>query len=128
MKTDEEIKEFIDNRDVLTKSDIARFMYGNKESTSRVNRWWDYVLETKDWGKLKKLREDKIYNNCGQLNKERYIEFKKIYKKDKRLHTMGKISIQRLLNNGYDFHIPLSTIQRYLCYIRQKKNLPNFSK
>lgn len=61
MRTDEEIKKFIDEREVLTRTELSKFIYGYKQlGNSRSLKWWLYVLETKDLTKLKEFAKDKI--------------------------------------------------------------------
>lgn len=62
MKQDWEIKKFIDENEVLTQSELRIFMYGyrNGKFPTRFLEWWTYVLETKDWVKMKQHKENKI--------------------------------------------------------------------
>jgi len=56
LKTDTEIKDWIDEREVLTQSELSMFIYGYKKAS--CHRHWDYVLETKN---IKSLKEYKNY-------------------------------------------------------------------
>ena len=127
-KSDFEIKEFIDNREVLTQSDLIRFMYnktgritnGTPFLKNRVKRWWDYVLGTKDWVKLKEYREHII--NTGNKKGERIDKVRKIYQTDKRLQEFGKRRIRNLLIEVYDLDIPLPSLARYIKELKQESN------
>ena len=81
MKTDAEIKEFIDGREALTKCELMRFMYlgfvKNQGCMTRpqAKRWWFYVLETKKWEVLKEYKKEKMLLtavNTGESNKKRH--------------------------------------------------------
>ena len=121
MKTDAEIKEFIDGREVLTQTDLTRFIYPiwNENSIKkgmsqkyRVKGWWQYVLETKEW---QKLRENKEYKQrTNNLKVERFNKFRKIYQSDQRMQEFGKRRIRNLLIKVYDLDIPLATLGRYI--------------
>ena len=126
MKSDEEIKEFIDNKEALTQSDLIRFMYnktgyitnGTPFLKNRVRKWWDYVLETKDWVKLKEYREN--INNNANKKVERLEQVRKIYQADKRLQEFGKRRIRNLLKEVYDLDIPLPSLARYIKELKQE--------
>jgi hypothetical protein len=112
MKTDSEIKEFIDSKEAITKSELCVFIYGysggsvhNKKS-SMLNKFWDYVLETKDWKKQREHKEKK-------LKLDKFPAFKKIYKNDKRIRELGSTSAIKLLKIIYNMHVSRSTFSKY---------------
>ena len=91
MKTDAEIKEWIDSREAFTQNELSKFIHGYKINNNKLTRkWWAYVLETKDWTALKDYRNKK--------NRLDYFErFYKIYKKDKRLQECGCRKAKKIL-------------------------------
>jgi len=125
-KTEAEIKEFIDSREVLMKSELIRFIYPNYDykkaggyyTKLKFLRWWDYVLQTKDWAKLKEHRNyrEKNANKKG----ERFNRVREIYKTDNRLQEFGKRRIRNLLIKVYDLDIPLASLARYLKELKQE--------
>ena len=128
MKTDAEIKEFIDGREALTIREVNIFLHPNWnnasiskslscKSSGKLRRWWQYVLETKEWQKLREHKEYKI-NNANQKG-ERFDKFRKIYQSDQRMQEFGKRRIRNLLIKVYDLDIPLATLGRY---IKELKN------
>ncbi len=116
LKTDDEIKQFIDAHEVITRNELSRFIYGYKDSTNRrrLQRWWEYVLKTKDWLKLQSHAEAKI--NHTYITRERYNQFKKIYLEDPRL--VGKRTSKTILKEVYGVDLSISAISRYLKKIR----------
>ena len=127
MKTDQEIKEFIDDREALTQSDLVRFAY-NKTGRitggalflrNRLRKWWDYVLETKDWEELRRYKEDILKNANKKV--ERLEQVRKIYQTDKRLQEFGKRRIRNLLIEVYDLDIPLPSLARYIKELKQEQ-------
>lgn len=120
MKTDSEIKEFIDSKEALTQKELAEWMYDNKwRSTQRLYKWWDYVLQTKNWDDLKEYRDNKINNgNPKTEERARFKEYLKLYNSDGRISKNGKRYISKLLKEVYNFEIPYVTIGRYNKLIR----------
>lgn len=119
MKTDEEIKKWIDERNVLTKIELSKFILGYKrvyDRDKRLNHWWSYVLETKDWNALRKYKEEKINHSVGM--NEHYRRFKEIYQSDLRLNGAGIKLTTRILNNIYNFNLSKTTIAGYLTRLR----------
>ncbi len=112
LKSDEEIKDFIDSRKALTKRELSVFIYGQKSGNPRVDKFWGYVLETKNWKDLKEYQRKKnrldIFEN-----------FKKIYKKDKRLQENGIKNITKLLKEIYNIKLSYSTLSKYLNILRK---------
>jgi hypothetical protein len=116
MKCDNEIKQWIDEREVLTKNELSRYMFNCRtHGNQRLRSWWNYVLETKDWAKLKEYNE--LKNRKGQP--ERFKKFVEIYNNDSRFAKLGKRYTMRLLLELYDFKLSLATAGRYLREIRQ---------
>ena len=121
MKTDKEIKDWIDKQDVLTRADLRRFMYptlgynriGTK-SKPRFNKFWDYVLSTKDWEKLREYKESRIsFGGKSNLDKDKFNKYKKAFESDIRIREAGKRLSQKLLEQHFSLKIGTSTIQRY---------------
>ena len=126
MKSDEEIKEFIDNKEALTATELTKFIYPdwNKNSIKkgmsqkyRVAKWWEYVLNTKNWEKLREYKEQKITN--GNKNIERFNRFREIYLTDPRFREIGRRRASKLIKRIYGFDIPVSTMERYLKAIKE---------
>jgi hypothetical protein len=112
-KTDEEIKKFIDNNEVLTVNELEKFIYNNKRGAMvTINRWWGYVLETKDWVKLREYREKKILDCIKNNTKLAYEKFVEIYNSDIRFKGKGFKSSQKILNEVYGYDVGRSTVQR----------------
>ena len=115
MRTDEEIKEWIDSREALTKNELYEFKRGHKRYGGRDNvwlkKWWDYVLKTKDWEKLREYREHKIEN--WNVNTDKYKRFHEIIEEDKRLLVFGSRYLKKWLKKHYNLELARSTIQRY---------------
>ena len=114
MKTDTEIKEFIDSREVLSKNDLCEFVYGIRRgytSHERIYKWWEYVLRTKEWSKLRCYKEHKINN--GNFGVENFNKYKEIYDKDLRIREAGSRKAQKILENVYSFHLARNIIINY---------------
>ena len=117
MKSDQEIKCWIDNREVLTRAELANLICNHNLKTTRmesptIRRWWDYILKTKDSIKLREYAEYKIKDKQrGKFKK--FDEFKEIYLKDERLKTTGKRAGARLLKNVYNIVISPNAYQRH---------------
>jgi hypothetical protein len=81
----------------------------NGTNRKRIADWWDYVLRTKNW---KKLRE---YGEYRQKNyfKSKFDEYKKIHDSDKRMKEFGLRRQKRLLQNVYGLSYSLSTLSNY---------------
>lgn len=121
MKTNEEIKKFIDSKTVLTKSELCIFFYGEDRHsglTPRLQKWWDYVLETKNLVALKLYREQKIRN----FPNENFFKFRDLYLKDKRFQIFGTRKLQRLLKEVYNLNFTRNTIHSYKKECLQKTN------
>lgn len=114
MKTDQEIKDFIDNREVLTRGEIAEFIYGrkNKHSTSspRINKYWLYVLQTKNMLKLREYAERKIRIGNHRGDAER---IRTIIAEDERFNC-GSRKAFKLMKDIYNIHISRNIVRNYL--------------
>lgn len=118
-KTDDSIKEFIDSKEVLTMRELVGFMYPENTkynwkrsySNPRIAKYWNYVLETKNWAKIKNHINYKIKN--GNFNRKNFNKYKEIYDMDERIRTCGTRRAQRLLMNIYKFHLARSVISNY---------------
>lgn len=124
MKTDEEIKQWIDEREVLTKIELSKFIYGvngrNYVTKNKTNRWWNYALKTKQWDKLREHRDYKMNNPRTDL---RYKQVHDLMQKDIRFKDVGKRRAQSLIKSIYKLDIPLATVGRYLRKIRETTNV-----
>lgn len=125
MKTDKEIKEFIDSREVLTQNELSHFMYGHscpvityakngKEYQNKIMGWWGYVLKTKDWGKLRKYKKSHTigFGRYSHFHKDKKI-IEKIVKKyfgNKRL-TLS--DVRELLKEKYNIAVSAHTLDNY---------------
>ena len=112
LKTDQEIKEFIDSKEVLSKNDLGRFVYGHKASSNSViNRHWLYVIQTKDLIKLKKYAYDK------EQHKDRLDPILEriagIYRTDPRFNSIGGKSAYKLFKRLYGVDCTERTFQKY---------------
>lgn len=132
MKTDQEIKEFIDGREVLIRRDLVKFMYrkynGGCLHSKRLIKFWNYVLKTKSWEDLRKY-QDKRNRSGGNKKGDKYkrIKFDKyceIYKKDKRLEEFGLNRATKLLENIYGLKLSPIAVYHYKKEIKctQKSN------
>ena len=83
----------------------------------RVAKWWEYVLETKNWEELRYYKEHKITN--GNKNIERFDRFREIYLIDPRFREIGRRRASKLVKRIYGFDIPVSTMERYLKAIKE---------
>jgi hypothetical protein len=120
-KSDLEIKEFIDSREVLTKCELVKFVYGenryDKLKVKFINNAWNYALQTKNWQKMKEYQKTKIKYG----HKSTHIpELLKLSKIDKRLLEFGKRKLVKFLNEHYGIIISLSAAGRFLQQIRGK--------
>ena len=95
--------------------ELTNFMYGSWKDSPRLKRWWVYVLETKDWVKLREYKEHKINTRAGTDHQPKLLE---LAKQDKRLTEFGKRKLKTFLKEYYDMEISLSTAQRFLKTIR----------
>lgn len=113
MRTEDEVKKFIDDREALTVTELSYFIYKNRKGANkRIRRWWGYVLDTKNWVKLREYKEKKM---AGCDNGKRLMtvdEFSEIYKKDPRFQGKGYRAIFSLLKKAYNFPGSCSTVHR----------------
>lgn len=114
MKTDQEIKDFIDSREVLTRREITEFIYGqkNKRDTThtKVQKYWLYVLQTKDMVKLREYAEEKIRTGNQRDDAER---IRTIIAEDERFNC-GSRKASKLMNDIYNIHISRNIVNNYL--------------
>jgi hypothetical protein len=120
-KSDLEIKEFIDSREVLTKRELTEFIYGELKdyrlNSKFINNAWDYALQTKNWQKMKEYQKTRIKYG----NKLTHIpELLELSKTDKRLLEFGKRKLVKFLNEHYGIIISLAAAGRFLQQIRGK--------
>lgn len=75
MKTDGEIKEWIDSRDVLTLNELSFFIYGSSQGCSPrakpLFNGWLYALEKKDLAKMNLYRENKRRKFIGKFRADK---------------------------------------------------------
>lgn len=118
MKNDDTIKKFIDNKEVLTKSELSLFIYNYVKTTAaKVRIWWIYVEDTKDLKKMREYQKQKsTKNGINKLKK-----FKEIYAKDKRIQEYGLRKTLQLLKNIYNYKISISTLSKYKSQCSQTK-------
>ena len=113
MKTDEEIKKFIDSKNVLTQKELGNFIYGHRKGNGKLSgrwlEWWQYVLDTKDWKELREYRDNLITKH----HKNRFETFREIYKKDKRISGFGIRKQLKILETIYGLHYSNSTLSKY---------------
>lgn len=107
MKSELEIKEFIDSREVLSKNELGRFIYGYKNSHELTLKWWLYVLHNKNLVKLKKYQKEKETHNS---QKERILG---LISKDKRLRECGTRKMIKILNEIYNIKTNRRSIQHW---------------
>lgn len=113
MKSDPEIKEWIDSKEALTKNELGKFIYGYKASTvsPKVEKYWLYVIETKDLMKLKKYAYDK------EQHKDRLDPILEriagIYRTDPRFNSIGGKSAYKLFKRLYGVDCKERTFQKY---------------
>lgn len=121
MKSESEIKEFIDSREVLTKYELVQFIYGERnrgELKANITRkFWEYTLATKDWKSLKKYQQLRI--RIG--GRPDFIsKLTKISKSDKRLLEFGRYKLTQLLKDQYNITISRATAGKFIKQIRGK--------
>jgi len=113
MKSDDEIKEWIDSREVVTQTELWKFIYGYSKGdyTPIFTKWWLYVIEYKDLSKLKNYANQKIKD--GRFNHELFNKVKSVYDSDARLRDLGYRLGARLLKNVYGIEIAKTTYHSY---------------
>jgi len=108
MKSDAEIKQWIDSKEAITKKELSIFIYGYwKNSLRLVKKWWDYILENKDWRKQREYKEKRIKN--GSL---KFPQVPEILKTDKRFFNIGVKKTVKLLKQIYNIEIGNTTIRQ----------------
>lgn len=107
-KTDEEIKEYIDSREVLSKVELSRFVYGYKSiATALIEKWWIYTLQTKN---LKKLHDEKQKRINHDANKQKILQ---LLKTDLRLMNAGTRKQAEYLQKFYNIKVNRNSLQRW---------------
>lgn len=112
-RSDKEILEFINNKGVLTHNELKLFIYGELWGSRRTRYWWNYVIQNKNWKKLK------IYSLSKQNHNSKQDLFHKIYIKDKRFREVGHRKVRNMLKNIYNINLSPTTIKKYLKNERQ---------
>lgn len=112
MKTDQEIIDFIDSREVLTRNELGRFIYGYKKSNmEKVKRYWLYVIQKKDLVKLKEYACSKTTHK--DITNPILERVKEVYATDPRFKDIGGKSAYKLFKKLYGIDCTLRTFQRY---------------
>ena len=112
MKSNEEIISFIDSKEAITERELKLFMYGycSGRKKATFHKYWNYVLNTKDWKKLKEYAKYKEYDNGKFDKRNKYFE---LQKSDVRLQTLGSKEQSKLLKRIYNLDYNRQTIRRY---------------
>lgn len=110
MKSEAEIKDYIDSRKVLSKIELSKFIYGYKNAHYKTEKWWLYVLHTKNLVKLYKEKQKRIYTSCIHKDKERILE---LLRTDERLKNAGDRNRVKYLKQFYNIEISRPTLQRW---------------
>lgn len=122
MKTDKEIKEWIDGREAVCKTELQRFIYGyvTGRYSTKLMEWWGYVLNTKNWETLKSHPKLKQLN--ANRNMELFNRVKDIWNNDPRMKTVGYRTVKKYLQNIYQIDIPSTTTHRYIQEFKKQQN------
>jgi len=113
LRTDKEIKDFIDSKEALTQKELSMFIYGynSKTNSNKTLRYWDYVLATKD---LVKLKQHKISREHHTDILDPIIErIQGIYRTDCRFNSLGHKSAFKLFKKIYGIDCCESTFRKY---------------
>jgi len=116
MILDKEIKEWIDSKKVLTKIELAMFIYGDKKRARKATtnpiicKYWDYVLSTKKMKELRLYKELKINNGHRREDADK---IRSIIKKDKRFDCGTKRG-KKLMLDLYGIAISRHCIGNYI--------------
>jgi len=121
LKTDTEIKDWIDEREVLTQNELSRFMWGyvgsysltknGKVHQTKLGAWWDYVLNSKNLEKLKQYKQNKIYANKQNFHKQK-DKICEILKTDERFVCPAEKAIP-LFKKIYKINVSEHAINKY---------------
>lgn len=100
--TDEEIKSWIDSKQAVTKRELSIFIRGyySGRNSPAMNKWLNYIYQTKNWLDIKKYTKEKIHNRNPHFDK-----IKDIYTKDPRLQNSGYKKGTKILNNIYNIPV-----------------------
>ncbi len=90
-----------------------------KGNNSTIRIWWDYVLRTKDWKKLKEYRIKKELE--GGFKVDLFNSYKSAYLKDNRISSNGTRVAQRILLNIYGIKMTRVRISSYKKIIENDK-------
>ena len=110
LRSEAEIKEFIDSRKVLSKIELSRFIYGYKNANKKTERWWLYVLQTKNLEKLYKEKQKRINTSSLHKDKERILV---LFETDERLKNAGARNRVKYLKQFYNISVERSTLQKW---------------
>lgn len=115
MKSEAEIKRYIDSRKVLTKNELGRFIYGYKNNTVLTEKWWIYVLQTKDLKELynekqRRIKYENKKHNKSHKDKQRILE---LLKKDIRLKNAGTRKQTEYLLRFYNIKVSRRTLMKW---------------
>jgi len=117
MKTEAEIKDFIDSRKVLTTIELSKFILGYKSlNYAIVKTWWFYVLQTKDLEELQKYKAQKIREAHKYREYDSHPQKKtvlKLMKKDIRLKNAGTRKMSEYLLRFYNIKISRIALKRW---------------
>jgi len=111
LKSDTEIQAWIDSKDAMTQNELCMYLCGHRgKQTKLFLKWWDYVLDTKNWKTLTEHRNKKI--NAGfPPNDKRKEQIEQLFTKDIRLQTSGYKTGTKILNNVYGISVSRSYYQ-----------------
>ncbi len=115
MKSEKEIKDWIDSKKVLTKVELTGFLYGEDKKRTYTNttvtiRYWGYVLRTKNMKKLREYRDERIKEG----NHRKDCNFlRDIIKKDERFRCGSRKAV-KLMKDVYGIKIRRSVVTNYL--------------
>ena len=113
MKNDKEIKEWIDSKEVLTQTQLKKFIrtvssrFGDRGNSWET--WWRYALSTKDWNKMKEHRTLKMKTRLAHKDKK-IIE--RVIKKFGHLSSSG--DIRTSLKKEYNITVTGQTVRLYM--------------
>ena len=110
LRSEAEIKEFIDSRKVLSKIELGKFIYGYKNTHQKTDEWWLYVLQTKNLEKLYKEKQKRINTSCIHKDKKRILE---LLKTDERLKNSGTRNQVKYLQQFYNISTNRVTLTRW---------------
>lgn len=111
MPSEAEIKEFIDSREVLSKIELSKYIYGYKKNCTRlVEKWWLYTLHTKDLENLYNEKQKRINQANTRPDKQMIID---LLKTDERLKNSGTRKQAEYLKKFYGISTSRCTLKRW---------------